>query len=68
MIRDSQLKTDEKFAFRIDDASKVCGLSRTTLYQLIAEKKLHAVKIAGRRLILREDLQAFLHTADTEAR
>jgi excisionase family DNA binding protein len=51
---------DDRIALRINDAVAVSGLSRSTLYKLHAEGKLRAVKVAGRRLILREDLQALL--------
>jgi excisionase family DNA binding protein len=51
---------DEKFAFRINEAVAVSGLSRSTLYKLLNTEKLRAVKVGGRRLILREDLLALL--------
>jgi excisionase family DNA binding protein len=40
----------------------VSGLSRSTLYKLLGENKLRAVKIGGRRLILRESLETLLRT------
>jgi len=52
--------SDEKFAFRINEAVAVSGLSRSTLYKLLSAEKLRAVKIGGRRLILRDDLMALL--------
>ena len=36
------------------------GLSRSTLYELIKNGRLRAVKVAGRRLIPREALEALL--------
>ena len=50
----------DKLAYRIDEAVHVSGLSRTTLYKLIAAKKLDSAKVEGRRLILRADLIAYL--------
>lgn len=50
-----------KFAFRIDEAVKATGLGRSFLYERMASGELKSVKICGRRLILREDLMAFLH-------
>jgi excisionase family DNA binding protein len=50
-----------KFAFRIDEAAKATGLGRSFLYERMASGELKSVKICGRRLILREDLIAFLH-------
>ncbi|MBV9288216.1 MAG: helix-turn-helix domain-containing protein [Hyphomicrobiales bacterium] len=50
----------ERIALRIRDASIVSGLSRSTLYELLKAGKIRAVKIGGRRLILRESLEALL--------
>lgn len=38
-------------AYRIDDFCKAFGLSRSTVYNLIAQGKLRSVLVAGRRLI-----------------
>jgi excisionase family DNA binding protein len=51
---------NERIALRIRDASIVSGLSRSTLYELLKAGKLRAVKIGGRRLILRDSLEALL--------
>jgi len=55
------IPTQEKIALRINETVAVSGLSRSTIYELLKAGKLRAVKIGGRRLILREDLQALLH-------
>jgi excisionase family DNA binding protein len=47
-------------AYRIDDAVKASGLSRSTLYDLISEGRLRSVKVAGRRLIPADALLALL--------
>ena len=49
----------DKIAFRIDEAVRATGLSRSSLYVLIANGALPALKAGGRRLILRSDLQAY---------
>ncbi len=49
-----------KLAYRVDEAVRVSGLGRTTIYAAIKEGQLKAIKVAGRRLILRRDLEAFL--------
>jgi excisionase family DNA binding protein len=54
------IPTQEKIALRINETVAVSGLSRSTIYELLRAGKLRAVKIGGRRLILREDLQALL--------
>ncbi|BEV10338.1 hypothetical protein ATDW_08340 [Asticcacaulis sp. DW145] len=50
----------QKLAYRIDEAVKASGLGRSFLYERMADGSLKSVKIGGRRLILREDLVAFL--------
>jgi excisionase family DNA binding protein len=54
------IRPDERLALRINDAVLVSGLSRSTLYKLVTAGRLSAIKVGGRRLILREDLQALL--------
>jgi excisionase family DNA binding protein len=63
------IKPEEKLALRIKEAAAVSGLSRSTLYKLLGENKLRAVKVGGRRLILRESLLALLEVnSDSSAR
>jgi excisionase family DNA binding protein len=57
---------EEKIALRINDAVAISGLSRSTLYKLHADGKLRAVKVGGRRLILREDLLALLQAGSSK--
>lgn len=52
-----------KLAYRIDEAIQVSGLGRTFLYEHITSGQLRSVKIGGRRLILHDDLLAFLKGA-----
>jgi len=47
-------------AFRIKDAVHTYGVGRTKLYGLMKEGKLATVKVGGRRLILRDALEALL--------
>ena len=49
----------DKIALRIPEAAYISGLSRSTLYALMGEGKLRSVKVGGRRLILRTDLEAY---------
>ena len=49
----------DKLALRLTEAVYVSGLSRSTLYKLIAENRLRSVKAAGRRLIMRSDLERY---------
>ncbi len=52
--------TENKITLRLAEAQAVSGLSRSTLYELIKSGRLRAVKVAGRRLIPRDALEAFL--------
>lgn len=51
----------EKLAFTVLEAEHVSGLSRTNLYQLMANGKLKSVKVGGRRLVPAEALRELLH-------
>jgi excisionase family DNA binding protein len=54
------IPTEKKITLRLDEAQAVSGLSRSTLYELIKSGRLRAVKVAGRRLIPRDALEALL--------
>ena len=41
----------EPIAFRINDAARLAGLGRTSIYELIKTGRLKTAKIAGRRLV-----------------
>ena len=41
----------EPLALRVNDAARVTGIGRTSLYELINEGKLKTGKVAGRRLV-----------------
>ena len=56
----TNIPANERIALRIRDASIISGLSRSTLCELLKTGKLRAVKIGGRRLILRNSLEALL--------
>jgi excisionase family DNA binding protein len=58
---------DGKRAFHVNEAISAYGLSRTTIYKLIKEGRLRTVKVAGRRLIPRDSLEALLQGAVTNA-
>ena len=50
----------EVIAHTIADAVKISGIGRTTLYELIAAKKIDARKAGNRTLIPAESLRAFI--------
>jgi excisionase family DNA binding protein len=60
------LKTQEPASFErralsIEETAKTCGLSRATLYRLIADGKLSTLKIGARRLVPVGALDALLN-------
>ena len=59
---DAHAKQPDKLAYQVNEAVHVSGLGRTTIYELIKTEKLRTVKAAGRRLIMREGLEAYLRS------
>lgn len=57
----------DKLAYRIDEAVLATGVGRTSLYEAIRAGELKAFKKAGRRLIRRADLEAYLDDVDHAA-
>jgi excisionase family DNA binding protein len=52
MLGACQMVDDEKRrALSILEAARTCGLSRSTVYRLIAQKKLATIKVGTRRLV-----------------
>jgi len=49
--------------YRVNDAVKVTGLSRSTLYDLMKNQKLRSVLIGGRRLIPADALRDLIDGA-----
>lgn len=58
-----QQNANERRAFRVKDAAAVYGWSRSTLYKLMKEGALRTVKVGGRRLIPRDELEALIAAA-----
>jgi excisionase family DNA binding protein len=57
------LSPSEIISYRIGDAVRVSGLSRSTIYKLIGANNLRSVKVAGRRLIPADALRALIEEA-----
>lgn len=53
----------EPLAYRIKDATKLTGMGRSKLFELIKQGRLPARKVGSATLILRADLIAFLESA-----
>ncbi len=50
----------EKLSFTILETCAATGLGRTSIYDAINSGALKSVRVCGRRLVLRPDLEAFL--------
>jgi len=55
--------TTDRRAFRIKDFCALYSISRSTAYKLMAENKLHSIRVGGRRLIPKEAAEALLQRA-----
>jgi excisionase family DNA binding protein len=51
----------ERRALSIEETAKTCGLSRATLYRLIADGKLTTLKIGARRVVPVGSIEALLN-------
>lgn len=50
----------DALAYGVDEAAHVIGISRTSVYELIAEGRLRSTKLCGRRIITRASLEKLL--------
>ena len=57
----SQINQTERRALSIKEAAQSCGLSRATVYRLIADGKLTTLKIGSRRIVTVAALDALLN-------
>lgn len=48
----------------VADAAKAIGIGRVTLYKLINQKKVEAVKVGGRTLVTTESIRTLIANAD----
>jgi excisionase family DNA binding protein len=55
--------TDEPICVTVNDACRLVGLGRTSLYELIAQRKLKTATVGRRRLILFSSLKELIGTA-----
>lgn len=57
------LSSHDILAYRVNDAARVAGVCRATIYNLIKAKKLRSVMVLGRRLIPAEALRELFQAA-----
>ncbi|MGD9667804.1 MAG: helix-turn-helix domain-containing protein [Hyphomicrobiaceae bacterium] len=56
-IPESEHRIPQQFAYRIQDACVALGIGRTSLYQLVKSGELKCIRIAGRTLVPRSELE-----------
>lgn len=52
--------SDDRLTYRLDEVIRLTGLSRATLYRLAARNELLFIKVCGRTLVARADLEAMV--------
>ena len=61
------IPVDHRLTISVKDAVQAVGLSRPTLYRLLAAGKIDSVKVGERRLLKVQSLLALLETERTAA-
>ena len=56
-IIEPKLPTANKLAYRVDEACHALGIGRTSLYELVKTGELKLIKVAGRTLVPRSELE-----------
>jgi excisionase family DNA binding protein len=57
----------EKIGYSVDEAVEASGIGRTTLYELMRSGELESIKVGRRRIILAEDIRAYLDSQRASA-
>lgn len=52
--------SEDRLTYRLDEVIRLTGLSRATLYRLAARNELPFIKVCGRTLVARADLEAMV--------
>ena len=56
-ILDQKLAPAGKMAYRINEACQCLGIGRTSLYELVKSGELKLIRIAGRTLVPRSEIE-----------
>ena len=56
----TKIREEKRRAYSIREAAQLCGVSRATLYRLLAQGKITSIKIGTRRLIRDDQINALL--------
>ncbi len=57
----------EDLVYSLNEAAQLLRIGRTSLYELLAAKELRSIKIGSRRLIAREDIEAFVESRRSDS-
>ena len=57
MTAELQSSRSDKLAYSVNDACHALGIGRTSLYELVKSGELKLIKIAGRTLVPRSELE-----------
>lgn len=60
-VGDNLAIEDGRLAYGVAEAARMCDIGRSSLFEEIRQGRLKSVMRCGRRLVLREDLLAWLH-------
>lgn len=52
----------DKLVYSVNEAAELLSVGRTMVYDLIRDGRLRSLKVGHRRLIAREDLEAFVRS------
>ena len=53
----------EPLSYNVEDACRMIGIGRTSIYRLATEGKIRIIKVAGRSLVPADSLRALIATA-----
>lgn len=56
-VIEQKLAAAGKLAYRVDEACHALGIGRTSLYELVKSGELKLIKVAGRTLVPRSELE-----------
>lgn len=61
-VRRNDAATNDRISYGVDEAAAVTGVGRSFLYEAIRVGELATLKLGKRRIVMREDLMAWLAT------
>jgi excisionase family DNA binding protein len=59
-FQSQEVRQERRLTYSIAEAARMCGVSRATLYRLLARGQLSTVKIGSRRLVPERSIETLL--------